>query len=110
MANIFYRKMSSNIGNTAITVGSYTVASATKAVVLGLTISNRSGTTVNADVYINNGNDSFYLVKTAPISAGGALVPIGGDQKLVLQQGDNVIVRSDSATSLDAIMSIMEIT
>lgn len=110
MANIFYRKMSANIGNTAVTVGSYTVASATKAVVLGLTVSNRTGSSVNADVYINNGNDNFYLVKTAPIATGGALVPIGGDQKLVLQAGDNVKVVSDSATSLDAVMSIMEIT
>lgn len=110
MANIFYRKMSANIGNTAVTVGSYTVGAATKAVVLGLTVSNRTGSSVNADVYINNGSDNFYLVKTAPIATGGALVPIGGDQKLVLQAGDNVKVVSDSATSLDAVMSIMEIT
>jgi hypothetical protein len=110
MANIFYRKMSANVGNTAVTVGSYTVGSATKAVVLGLTVANRSGATINADVYINNGADNYYLVKAAPVNAGGALVPIGGDQKLVLQTGDNVKVRSDSATSLDAVMSIMEIT
>jgi hypothetical protein len=110
MANIFYRKTSANIGNTASTVGGYTVGSDTKVVVLGLTVANRTGSTVNADVYINNGNDIFYLVKTAPISAGGALVPIGGDQKLVLQTGDNVVIKSDSASSIDAVMSIMEIT
>jgi len=110
MANIFYRKTSANIGNTATPVGDYTVGSATKVVVLGLTVANRTGSTVNADVYINNGSDIFYLVKTAPISAGGALVPIGGDQKLVLQTGDNVVIKSDSASSIDAVMSIMEIT
>ena len=110
MANIFYRKMSANVGNTAVTLGSYTVGSNTKAVVLGLTLANRAGATINADVYINNGSDNYYLVKAAPINVGGALVPIGGDQKLVLQAGDNVKVRSDSATSLDAVMSIMEIT
>jgi len=110
MANIFYRKLSANVGTTATTVGGYTVGAATKAVVLGLTVANRAGSTINADVYINNGADSYYLVKTAPISAGGALVPIGGDQKLVLQTGDNVVVKSDSASSIDAVMSIMEIT
>lgn len=110
MANIFYRKMSANVGNTLVTVGSYTVGSATKAVVLGLTLANRSGATINADVLINNGSDNFYLVRTAPITTGGALVPIGGDQKLVLQTGDNVRVRSDSANSLDVVMSYMEIT
>lgn len=110
MANIFYRKMSANVGTSATTIGSYTVGSNTKAVVLGLTLANRAGSTINADVYINNGADSYYLVKGAPINVGGALVPIGGDQKLVLQTGDNVIIKSDSATSLDAVMSIMEIT
>ena len=110
MANIFYRKVSANVGTSATTVGSYTVADSTKAVILGLTVSNTTGSAVNADVYINNGSDSYYLVKTAPISAGGALIPIGGDQKLVLQTGDNVVVKSDSASSLDVVMSLMEIT
>jgi hypothetical protein len=110
MANIFYRKLSANVGTTATTVGSYTVGADTKSVVLGLTVANRVGSTISADVYINNGANVYYLVKGAPISAGGALVPIGGDQKLVLQAGDNVVVKSDSATSIDAIMSIMEIT
>lgn len=110
MANIFYRKASANIGNTAQTVGSYTVASGAKTVVLGLTVSNTTGSTINADVWINNGDDNFYLVKGAPISAGGALIPIGGDQKLVLQFNDNVKILSDSASSIDAVMSIMEIT
>lgn len=110
MANIFYRKASSGIGNTAVTLGSYTVGVDTKTVVLGLTVANTSGTTVSADVYINNGASNYYLVKGAPINAGGALVPIGGDQKLVLQFNDNVKIQSDSASSIDAIMSIMEIT
>lgn len=110
MANIFYRKVSSGVGNTAVTLGSYTVGTSTKTVVLGLTVSNTSGSTINADVYINNGANNYYIVKAAPITAGGALVPIGGDQKLVLESGDNVKIKSDSTSSLDAIMSIMEIT
>jgi hypothetical protein len=110
MANIFYRKASSGVGNTAVTLGSYTVGVNTKTVVLGLTVANTSGSTISADVYINNGSDNFYLVKGAPVSAGGALVPIGGDQKLVLQFNDNIKIKSDSVASIDAVMSIMEIT
>ena len=110
MANTFYNKKSANIGNTAVTVGSYTVSSTTKTVVLGLTVSNRIGSSINVDVFINNGSDNYYLVKTAPITAGGALVPIGGDQKLVLQFNDNVKIVTDSVDSADAVMSIMEIT
>jgi hypothetical protein len=110
MANTFYRKFSGNVGNTAVTLGSYTVGSATTVVVLGLSVSNVTGSTINASVYINNGANNYYLVKGAPVSAGGALVLVGGDQKVVLQVGDNVKVVSDTATSVDAAMSIMEIT
>jgi len=38
------------------------------------------------------------------------LVVGGGDQKIVLVTGDQLIVQSSAATSLDAVMSIMEIT
>jgi len=35
---------------------------------------------------------------------------VGGDQKIVLEATDSVKVKSDTATSLDAIMSILETT
>ena len=44
------------------------------------------------------------------IAPGGALVPIGGDQKLVLITGDKVFVQSSAASSIDAVLSILEIT
>lgn len=110
MANTFYRKLSANIGNVATTVGSYTVGSGTTSIMLGLTLSNTTGGTINATVLINNGNNNYYILKNAPITSGGALVPIGGDQKVVLQFNDNVKVVSDTTSSIDAIMSIMEIT
>jgi hypothetical protein len=37
-------------------------------------------------------------------------VPIGGDQKIVMITGDKLYVQSSAASSVDAIMSIMEIT
>ncbi len=110
MANIFYRKFSANVGNVATTVGSYTVGTNTKTVVLGMTLCNTKGSTINASVFVNNGNDNYYILKNAPITAGASLVPIGGDQKFVLQFNDNVKVVSDTATSIDVAMSIMEIT
>ena len=110
MANIFYRKASANVGTAPVTVGSYTVGSGVKTVVLGLTVSNITGSSISADVFISNGSNNFYQVKDAPITAGGSLVPIGGDQKLVLEFNDNVKVQTDSANSASVIMSIMEIT
>lgn len=110
MANTFYRKLSKDIGNAAVTVGSYTVGSGNTAIVLGLTVCNTTGAAVNASVAVNNGVNDYYLVKSAPVPGGGALVVVGGDQKMVLQSGDKVNVISDAVTSLDVVMSIMEIS
>ena len=110
MANTFYRKTSSNVGTTATTIGSYTVGGATTSVVLGLSLANNTGATINASAFIANATALTYLVKNAPVSAGGTLVIVGGDQKIIIQTNDNVKVVSDTASSLDAVMSIMEIT
>lgn len=110
MANSFTRKTSRNIGTTAVQVGSYSVGSLTTATVIGLVVCNTTTSPVTADVYHYDGTNTTYIVKNAPIPAGGALVPIGGDQKTVLLTGDSIYVKSSAATSLDAIMSILEIS
>jgi hypothetical protein len=110
MANTFYRKTLSNVGLIANTVGSYTVGGGVTSVVLGLTLCNISGGTINASAFVANGSSLTYLIKSAPISSGGTLVIIGGDQKVVLQTNDNVKIVSDTVNSIDAVMSIMEIT
>lgn len=110
MANTFLRKLARNVGNTASRVGSYTVASGTSTIIVGLTLTNTTGSSIAANVFINDGVANTYLVVNGPISSGSSLVLAGGDQKVVLQAGDGVFVQSSAASSLDAVMSIMEIT
>lgn len=110
MANTFYRKLSRSVGNTAVAVGSYTVGSGNTAIVLGLTVCNTTGSAVNTSVSVYDGANHTYLVKDAPVPGGGSLVVVGGDQKVVLQASDSMRVVSDALTSLDAVMSIMEIS
>lgn len=110
MANTFTRKTSRNIGTGATQVGSYTVAASTAATVIGMTVSNTTASAVTADVYHYDGANITYIVRNAPINAGGSLVPVGGDQKVVLITGDSIYVKSSAATSLDVVMSILEIT
>jgi hypothetical protein len=50
------------------------------------------------------------VVKAAEIYTGGALVAVGGDQKLVLETGDIIKVKSNTASSIDTIISVMEQT
>ena len=110
MANTFARKLSRNVGVTPTAVGGYTVGAATQVTVIGMSIANTTGSDVTADITLNDGATTTYLGKTIPIPTGGALVMFGGDQKLVLVTGDSVEVTSSAATSLDVVMSILEIT
>lgn len=110
MANTFTRKLSRNIGATADQVGSYTVAANTVAIVVGLTVTNTTGSAITANVYLNAAAGNTYIVANAPISSGASLVPVGGDQKIVMITGDKLYVQSSAPSSVDAILSIMEIT
>lgn len=111
MANTFTRKTSRNVGTTADQIGSYTVAANTVAVVIGVTVTNKSGSAITANVYLQDSTvANTYIVANAPISSGASLVPIGGDQKIVMITGDKLYVQSSASSSVDAIMSIMEIT
>ena len=110
MANTFTRKVSRNIGTALTAVGSYTVGASTQTTIIGLTVANTSAATVNIDVTLNDGANDTYIVKDAPVPAGGALVPIGGNQKIVLITGDSIKVNSSASSSIDAVLSILEIT
>jgi hypothetical protein len=110
MANTFSRKLSQNIGTTPTQIGSYTVAANTTVVVVGLTVTNKTGSSISANVFINDGAANTYVTANAPISSGASLVAVGGDQKVVLLTGDKIYIESSAASSIDAVLSILEIT
>ena len=114
MANTFKRYISREIGTSETSIGSYTVGSSTQTTVIGLVVSNISSSQILIDATIKISSDSYanpyYLIKQAPVPVGGSLVIVGGDQKVLLETGDRIYVTSDTATSADAVMSILEIT
>ena len=110
MANTFTRKISQNVGASPDIIGNYTVPSSTTTIVIGLTCTNTTGSAITANVFLANASANTYIVANAPISSGASLIPIGGDQKIVMITGDKIYVQSSAATSIDAILSIMEIT
>ena len=113
MANTFKVKTKAAVGTSAGTV--YTVPGSTTTVVLGLILGNVTGSAINGTVTVEtNTNDTetnvdVELVTNAPIPAGGSLETLGGG-KLVLQETDVLKVTSDTASSIDVALSIMEIT
>ncbi len=110
MANAFKNKTHRQIGTTLTKVEAYDCPGSTETTIIGLTIANTSASAIEVDATLNDGSNDFYIVKAAPVPVGSSLVVIGGDQKVVLMPGDSVKVRSDTATSADAIMSILEIS
>ena len=64
-----------------------------------------TGNTAAADIW--NSYGFTYIVRDAPIPIGGALKVIAG-QKLVLDAQDSMIIHSSSASSVDAIASILQ--
>ena len=110
MANTFKLKTKANVGVT--TVGIYTAPAATTTVVIGITLANTSGSGVNVGVAVSRTSDTkedIKLLKNAPIPSGSSLEFMSGN-KIVLEATDTVVVDSDTNNSVDAALTIMEIT
>ena len=108
MANTFKLKTKANVGITTQNV--YVVPSATTTVVIGITLANTSGTGCLVGVGITRpSTDDVKLLKNAPIPQGSSLEFMSGN-KVVLEASDTITVDSDSNNSIDASLTIMEIT
>jgi hypothetical protein len=109
MASTFKNYTARAIGTTANNVYNPSTAGI-QSTVIGMTIANIVTTPIYVSVILNSSSANTYLVKNAIVPVGGALVPIGGDQKLVLAQNNSIYVVSDTAVSADVIVSTLELT
>jgi len=109
MANTFKNRTLRGVGATPIDVGAV-VAAATQTTLIGMTLANVTSGVISVTATLNDGSTTTHIVKDAPIPTGGSLVLLGGDQKVVLMTGDKIIVTSNTASSVDVIMSFLEIT
>ena len=108
MANTFKLKTNANVGITSQNV--YVVPSATTTVVIGITLANVSGSGVIVGVGITRpSSDDVKVLKNVPIPQGSSLEFMSGN-KVVLEAADTLTVDSDSNNSVDATLTIMEIT
>ena len=108
MANTFKLKTKANVGVTTTAV--YVVPSATTTVVIGVTLANTTGSSINVGIGINRGSsDDVKLMKSVPIPQGSSFEFMGGN-KIVLETTDTFVAESDVNNSLDVALTIMEIT
>ena len=105
MANAFKNYIAASV-TTQTSV--YTTPSATQTTVIGLNVANTSASAASVDIQVTSGATTVYLLKGAPIPVGGALVAVGGDQKLVLEAAD--VLKVTSTVTVDVTVSVLEIS
>lgn len=105
MANTF---KSAGLSNVSANTTLYTVPSATQTTAIGLVVANKTLGTVTANVRVGRSGSNYSIVEQAPILTGSSLVVIGGDQKVVLQAGDNVYI--SASANVDSWISVLEIS
>lgn len=108
MANTFTSYTNKDVGTTPVTV--VTVGAATQTTIIGLCMANTSISPVTVSAYVTRSGVDYYILKNAPVAVGGGLVPVGGDMKVVLITGDVLKVVSSAASSIDSVVSVLNIT
>ena len=76
--------------------------------VVGVRLVNVTGSAINVDVAVENSSNDTELIKNAPIPAGSSLELIDGGSKIILKSGDKIKAKSDTASSLKAIVSYID--
>lgn len=108
MANTFKNAASANVGTSSVTI--YTAPASTTTTIIGLTVANTYTAPIYVNVFVSISGVDYYLIKQGAVPIGGSLVPVGGDQKVVLQAGNSIKVSSSQASSADVVLSALEIT
>ena len=109
MANDFKSVAKTNIAIDSGTFDTmYTGLSAKETILLEIDMANTTTGDITVSVKLaKSGGDTVFLVKAAPIPAGGALKAISG-QKIVMEAADVLSVAASAASSADCLVSFLE--
>ena len=110
MASAFKTATGVDVGTSLTSV--YTCPSSTTTTIIGLYLCNTLGADITATVQFYNASSDHHasIVSGVEIPAGSTLAPIGGDAKVVLEAGDIIRVSSNTASSVDVVLSYLEQT
>jgi len=108
MANTFKNAHSAGVGTSYTTV--YAAPASTTTVVLGMSLCNTTTGTIVADVqFRDTATSAVKMLTSVDIPAGSTLEVLSG-QKYILEATDDIQVKSNTASSLDVVMGVMEIS
>jgi len=104
MAQDFERDIARNVGTGAVTMRTADSDDA----LIGINIANVTTSQILMDVFINDGSNDYYIIKDAPIPVGSTLQVLDGGAKVVMQASDVLKVQSDTASSADVWVSVVD--
>jgi len=105
----FKSKITANIGvDASPSTLTPVIGSGQTGTLIGLSIANTTGATITVSAKVlKSGGTSAYLIRNAAVLPGGALAIVGGDQKVVVEEGDSITASSSAANSADAVISYL---
>lgn len=106
MAQDFERSIARNVGTSEVVLRTANSDDA----LIGINVANTTTSQITVEFYITGtgGTDDFYIVKDAPIPAGSALQVLDGGAKIVMVSGDILNVKSNTASSADVWVSVVD--
>jgi hypothetical protein len=103
MANTFKQATKSGLVTTVISNSGTNI-------LLSALVANKTSSSANVDVYlVPNSGDSVYFLKEVPVPAGSSLELISGS-KIILESGDVLRARCDTASATDLTISYLDQT
>mgnify|MGYP003118937469 CR=1 FL=1 len=108
MANNFKLKTKASVGVTTENI--YVTPSNATTTIIGITLCNTSGSGINVGVGITRASsDDVSILRNVPIPQGSTLEFMQGN-KLTIEGTDTLTVNSDTNSSLDVALTILEQT
>ena len=112
MDNTFNSVTSGSVGTTLTNV--YTCRGSTTTIILGASLANTNSNPIGGSVKLaktgaGSGADDVFIVKQAPIPVGSSIEVMAGN-KVVMEAADILQFQSDTSSSLDVTISMLEIT
>ena len=110
MATLFRNKLSTGLGTS--TTPLFQTNSAATTTVIGLNLTNTTSGIIQASIQLQDtiAGTTAYYIQNVTIPSNTSLRIVSGGEKLILAPSTNVIIYSNVTTSMDLVMSWVEIS
>lgn len=108
MATYFKNKIVNAVGTSPVKI--YEAPLNTSATILGLSISNLTASIITTSVFVQDDTSAqAFFLKNVQIAPASSLRAIVNGEKLVIPENYDLFVSSNTAASVDVVMSYVEI-